>query len=67
METQTHLKKIDLINKIEAQYGYVDYLDCFKIVDIYTELYGITYNYDLKLEYELMIMYDKIKRYDYES
>lgn len=52
-----------LLKKIELNKGNVDELDCFRLVDLYTEIYGEKYT-RLDREYEMLYYYEKLKEYN---
>lgn len=57
------MKREELIKKIERQRGYIDAVDAFAVVSIFTDLYGVKYYDNLTIEEELIVMWDKIKNY----
>jgi hypothetical protein len=55
-----------LIDKVERQRGWVDVVDCFRIIDVFVDIYGDSgINIDAFTEEDQVIyMYDKIKNYN---
>ena len=47
------------INKVNIRGGWIDYIDAFRLINIYTNNYGIL-STTLSVEDELLIMWDKI-------
>jgi hypothetical protein len=58
---QEQLKK--LLNRIDRNKGRVTDIDCFIIVDLYTEIFGMKYT-KLEREYEILYYYKKLKEYN---
>lgn len=56
------MKKEELINKIERQAGYIDALDAYRLISLYTDEFGILKT-KLSVEDELIYMYMKLKGY----
>lgn len=58
----------NLINKIELQRGFVDYIDCYRIINIYEQLYYDAINIDaMDPMDQIVYMYSKIKDYKKED
>ena len=59
----------ELVEKVERQGSNIDEVDCYRILDAYTELFGIYYSpYVYKDQqkmvlYEVKYMYEKLKEY----
>jgi hypothetical protein len=62
------MKREELIEKIKRQAGYVDMLDAYRVVDVYTTLFGVEYfdtrKQTLSVQEELILMWDRINRYE---
>ena len=56
-----------LLRKLEIQNGQADLVDAFRIVALYTELYGVKYYEKLSIEEELILMYEKLKEYKWSK
>ena len=52
----------NLIADIEMKRGYADIIDCYKVIDVYVDIFGVEYT-ELKTEDEVMYMYTKLKHY----
>ena len=53
----------NLLDRIEKNKGRVTDIDCVKIIDLYTEVYGMKYT-KLDREYEILYYYKKLKEYN---
>lgn len=62
-------KRLKLIEKIESQGGNVDFLDCLRIIDCYTEVYGDRgKRIDMwDSETQIIYMYHKIKTFKLDT
>ena len=58
------MNREEIIQKIEKQRGFCDTIDAFRIVGVYTDLYGVEYHDNLSVEEELIYMYSMIKSFD---
>ncbi|MFY8159766.1 MAG: hypothetical protein ACOVNU_00410 [Candidatus Kapaibacteriota bacterium] len=56
------VKELEMfINKVNRKDGWIDYIDAFRLIDIYTKNYGVLTT-RLSIEDELIIMWDKVKK-----
>lgn len=60
MENETKELKM-FINKVNSRKGWIDYIDAFRLVNIYTNAYGIL-STTLPVEDELIYMWHKINK-----
>lgn len=60
------MNKIELLEKIDKQCGYIDAIDAFSLVSIFTDEFGIRFT-NLSIEEELKWMYLKLKGYNIRS
>ena len=49
------------IKKVNSRNGYIDYIDAFRLVHIYTNMYGVLWT-TLSIEDELILMWDRINK-----
>lgn len=54
------------INKVNIRGGWIDYIDAFRLINIYTNNYGVL-STTLSVEDELLIMWDKINNIKIEG
>jgi hypothetical protein len=57
------MTKEDLLKKIEKQVGYIDAVDAFRLISLYTDEFGILKT-KLSIEDELIYMYMKLRGYN---
>jgi hypothetical protein len=57
------MKEKDFIEKVKRQGGWVDIVDVYRLIDLYTERFGILFT-ELSIEDELMYMWIKIQEVD---
>ncbi len=60
------MEKIELLERIEMQSGYIDMVDAFRLISIFTDEFGVVYT-NLKPEDELKWMLLKLKGYNISS
>ena len=65
METET--KELQMfINKVNIKKGWIDYIDAFRLVNLYTNCYGVL-STTLSIEDELVYMWNKINNIEIEK
>jgi integrase len=51
------------INKLKRQAGYADVIDIYRLIHIYTIIFGVKYYDHLSIEDQLILMWSELKEY----
>ena len=51
------------VERIEKNSGYVDFVDTYRLISYYVDIFGIQFTHKLSIEEELIIYYDKLKKF----